>query len=355
MTPHIATHPGEVLKDELKARNIKQNEFSINTGIPKTILNELIKGKRNFTAETALILEKALDLPAKFWMDFQVQYDLDLARIKERAKEKSFLMEIWQQIAEFISYPILKKENLLGNSLSLNIEASKQIFGFETIKDLQNNVQSNFEKTHYKKSEKLQVDLKNLYTWEKLSQYKIKNQEVASYVEVNEGLISELKKAIFLNDKLLDKVQQILNNAGIKFLICPKFDKTPVDGISFWSGDNPAIVLTLRKSNIDNFAFTLFHELGHIKFHISENHSESFIDIDKATVETDKENEANSFATENLIPSMLWSEISSDLYTDIEIISYANQHQIHPYIIFGRKCWEMQRYNIFTSIDKTIR
>ena len=82
--PHIATHPGEIIKDELKARNIGQKEFARNFNINATILNELIKGNRSITEDIASVLESALNIPAKFWMDFQSQYELDSARIKEK-------------------------------------------------------------------------------------------------------------------------------------------------------------------------------------------------------------------------------------------------------------------------------
>ena len=82
--PFKATHPGLVLKDELVAREISQKEFAHSINMQPTMLNEIINGKRAVTAEIALILEKALDIPADFWMNFQTQYELDKARINEK-------------------------------------------------------------------------------------------------------------------------------------------------------------------------------------------------------------------------------------------------------------------------------
>jgi hypothetical protein len=44
--------------------------------------------------------------------------------------------------------------------------------------------------------------------------------------------------------------KEILNKYGIKFLIIDKFKQVPIDGYAFWSDNNPAIVITLRKNNI---------------------------------------------------------------------------------------------------------
>ena len=87
-TPFIATHPGELIKDELKERNMTQKELSELTGIKPSVLSETINGKRSVSLNVAVALEKALDIPAEFWMNLQTQYDLDSAQIAEREKQK---------------------------------------------------------------------------------------------------------------------------------------------------------------------------------------------------------------------------------------------------------------------------
>jgi addiction module HigA family antidote len=87
-TPFIATHPGELIKDELKERNMTQKELSEMTGIKPSVLSETINGKRSVSLNVAVALEKALNIPAEFWMNLQTQYDLDSAQIAEREKQK---------------------------------------------------------------------------------------------------------------------------------------------------------------------------------------------------------------------------------------------------------------------------
>ena len=87
-TPFIATHPGELIKDELKERNLTQKELSEMTGIKPSVLSETINGKRSVSLNVAVALEKALDIPAEVWMNLQTQYDLDSAQIAEREKQK---------------------------------------------------------------------------------------------------------------------------------------------------------------------------------------------------------------------------------------------------------------------------
>lgn len=87
-TPFIATHPGELIKDELKERNMTQKELSEKTGIKPSVLSETINGKRSVSLNVAVALEKALGIPAEVWMNLQTQYDLDSAQIAEREKQK---------------------------------------------------------------------------------------------------------------------------------------------------------------------------------------------------------------------------------------------------------------------------
>jgi addiction module HigA family antidote len=83
--PKNPFHPGEVLLEEfLEPMGLTQAAFAERLGWTKAKLNELIKGKRGVTADTALDLAKALKTSPKLWMNFQSTWDLDQA-MKERS------------------------------------------------------------------------------------------------------------------------------------------------------------------------------------------------------------------------------------------------------------------------------
>ena len=67
--------------------------------------------------------------------------------------------------------------------------------------------------------------------------------DVADFDENSlERLVQELNQMFVVNINTIDKTKEILSRYGIKFIIVPKFDKTPIDGFSFWQGKNPTIV-----------------------------------------------------------------------------------------------------------------
>ena len=80
IAPFEPTHPGELLIDELKARKISQATFAHQIGVKPSYLNEIIKGKRGVNTETALLLEAALGINAKFWINLQNEYNLQKAK-----------------------------------------------------------------------------------------------------------------------------------------------------------------------------------------------------------------------------------------------------------------------------------
>lgn len=76
----MPAHPGEILLHEfLKPLGLNQTELSARMGVPIQRVNTLINGKRDVTAETAILLSKALNTSSEFWMNLQVARDLYLA------------------------------------------------------------------------------------------------------------------------------------------------------------------------------------------------------------------------------------------------------------------------------------
>ncbi len=79
-------HPGEVLLEEfLVPGGISQVEFARRLGWTRAKLNELIKGKRGITAETALDLAEALGTSPRVWMNLQSTFDLARASASRNA------------------------------------------------------------------------------------------------------------------------------------------------------------------------------------------------------------------------------------------------------------------------------
>ena len=73
-------HPGEILADELAEIGITAKRLADVLEVPPNRVYQLLAGKRNVTADTALRLSQYFGMSADFWMNLQSAYELDRAR-----------------------------------------------------------------------------------------------------------------------------------------------------------------------------------------------------------------------------------------------------------------------------------
>jgi len=86
--PDVAIPPGEFLKEEIEARHLSQKELAKRMGRPLNAINEIINGKKAITAETALQLEEVMpEIPARFWLNLETDYQLTRALIVKRTRK----------------------------------------------------------------------------------------------------------------------------------------------------------------------------------------------------------------------------------------------------------------------------
>ncbi len=83
----IPTHPGEILLEEfLIPMGISQVALAKHLGIPVQRVNEIVRGKRGVTPDTAWLLSQALGTTPEFWMNLQMAYDLARNKPKQHVK-----------------------------------------------------------------------------------------------------------------------------------------------------------------------------------------------------------------------------------------------------------------------------
>ena len=86
MKPRHPIHPGEMLLEEfLRPLGMSRRQFAATLGWTTAKLNELVKGKRGVTADTALDLAEALGTSPEIWMNLQMMWDLRRAEVRRKA------------------------------------------------------------------------------------------------------------------------------------------------------------------------------------------------------------------------------------------------------------------------------
>lgn len=169
--------------------------------------------------------------------------------------------------------------------------------------------------------------------------------------KLDEGFFSRLI-ALSAHDDGPVRAINYLRKAGIAVVVEEHLTRTKLDGAAMLSSDGkPVIGLTLRFDRVDNFWFTLLHELVHVWKHLN-NPGDVFLDrlADKESTEV-IEKEANRFARDLLISRAAWKTASvRQMPTKAGIVSFAAELGIHPAIVAGRIQKETENYALFPDM-----
>lgn len=333
--PFAISHPGRLLGRELEERGIKQKDFAKQIGMQATHLNSLIKGKMDISDRIAAKLEAALGISALEWLNMQNKYAYYSAKIEEKGKEEA---------------EALLKENSIN--IALNLKALYSAFGIlstsasQRIKELLTignpDDISSFEVNcggYFKKSEKCQIDERNMRTWLFIAQCKALQAVVSSeYVEGNAEKAAERISAMAnANTLTVSDIEAILAQNGIAYLSVPKLEKTPIDAYSTRVSGKYVIVVTYRHNDMDKLAFDVLHELGHIALHLKKD-GQSYISTEDGGKDA-KEREADEFARNFLISPDVWKKIES-----------AGAKSLNPYVVVNIIAKKAVEYNVSPSI-----
>ncbi len=360
LTPAFLIHPGEILIDELKARDISQIEFAQTLDIPRSQLNEYIKGKRDFTTELCLLVARALSMDESIWLQLKQNYEVDRIKIDEKSAQR---LKDTQELA-FLDHHLpkkfLKSVGIVSEDKTETLIKVRKLYDVDHLSAVEGKVEEQ-RLAYHRKSQKANVNLVALFTWELLVQQKVEKLKVEPFnADSREEVIAQLKTIFKENKNAFKKSVALLARNGIKLIHQPKPEKCAIDGVSFWSKGNPAIGLSLRYNRIDNLAFTLMHELGHVYLHLANDQEQTFIDVadeNESYGDSPKELEANTFAQDALIPRKAWEDFEIKYFKPIEndFIAFADDYDVHPAIPFGRYCYKMKQFNKRTKIDRTLR
>jgi len=192
-----------------------------------------------------------------------------------------------------------------------------------------------------------------LWAWQaKVLQLSIE-QEVGDYAAeaMTEGFVHSVLGLSRLEDGPV-QVRRLLAKNGIATIILHYLPGTHLDGAAMLRQDGrPVIALTLRHDRLDNFWFTLAHELGHVVLHLARGEKTAFLDDLESEPGNDvKELEADDFASEVLVPTVeLRKSGVVESPTPARIRELALRSHVHPAIVAGRIQYERRNYKLLTK------
>lgn len=208
-----------------------------------------------------------------------------------------------------------------------------------------------FRKTSHVRSNRL-MDKYALTAWTARIANKAEQEELENKYDpsnLNKDVLTELVR-LSAKDKGPLYAKKFLSKLGVALIIEPHLPRTHLDGAALLF-NQPIIGLTLRHDRIDNFWFTLIHEITHIFLHLGRQTDSFFDDLDLRTAEDPREKEADALTREIIIPRSVWdSNAASQLPTADAAFSLADKLRIHPALVAGKIRFEYNNFRILGNL-----
>ena len=215
----------------------------------------------------------------------------------------------------------------------------------------------------YRKSDSQRINAKSddyalqAWCWQVMAQAR-EQASVASYAKgaITQDFLRTVARLSVAEDGP-QRARQLLHENGIGFEVVHHLPRTYLDGAAFMLPDRgPVVGLTLRYDRIDNFWFTLLHELAHIGLHLDDDGEETVF-IDDLSLRglvtgggDSKEEQADDMAEEALIPWEAWEESAvREDPTPMRVMSFAQSLGIHAAIVAGRVRFERGNYRLLSQ------
>lgn len=319
--PESLPNPIDAIKFRMEQSDLKPVDLIPYIG-SRGRVSEILTGKRQLTLDMVRALEVGLGIPAK-------------VLIRKPEMESNSEYQGWDNrlVAEMESRGYFGSRSLKKHS---KLELLKDFFSSISA---QPQMAMMLRKSNYRSSPL--TDKRALIAWSNRVIQKAKKIRVTKKYKdgsINLNFMQEFVKLSSQENGVI-LAQKHLKDIGIILVIEPHFSKTYLDGAAILvNKENPVIGLTLRHDRLDNFWFTLMHELAHISLHYNQDISLFYDELETASAGLDeKEQEADELAEESLLPKAKWEVSPARLIpSSMAANSLAKELGVHVAIIAGQ-------------------
>jgi HTH-type transcriptional regulator/antitoxin HigA len=240
----------------------------------------------------AIELAEAFGTSADFWSNLEAAYRLQLAEGRERGDS----IERKSKLYAVAPVRELTKRGWVTDAADEH-ELERRVLDFLALRSLDDPLP---QVANFRCSPVRTPDQRGLYAWTRRVEALASEQRPARYdrERLKAGILGLLELA--RRPEQAREVPGALISLGVGCVIVPRLEHTYADGAALHATDRPVIALTLRLDRIDNFWFTLMHELAHLVL----GHEGSYIDDtgDASCVRDSREKRADRLASDWLVP-----------------------------------------------------
>lgn len=325
--------PIEAIKFVMDQRGLKQADLVPFIG-SRSKVSEVLSGKRPLTLAMIRALKSSLRIPAEVLIQEDTFFPEDGEEIE------------WQR---FPAKEIVKRGLVTGfDPKTQHEEIVRELVTLSGVTDFYESAACLRQGTRRSQKD----DHYAVQAWLLQVLVEAKSVDVANRFdpqELDEGFLKRVARLSVFPDGPL-KAKEYLALNGIKLVVAPHFKRTYLDGaVLFADKHTPVIGMTLRYDRLDNFWFTLLHELAHlINGHVQYADGNCIIDdLDLSTSLDAIEQEADMAANEALIPSELWENHPvRETARLADVRALARQADVNPAVVAGRVRYANNNYRI---------
>lgn len=327
--PDIAIPPGETLAETLETLGMSQAELARRADRPVQAINEIIRGVKEITPETALQFERVLGVSAHVWINLDANYRLTKARLAEKERLRSEV-----SLASKYPYRAMARLGWVARIREPRERVSEllRFFGVVSLRDVPLPAAAGF-----RRSTKRDASIEALAAWLRQGERQAQGVETDSFNEARlREAIPEVRSLTRESPNVFEpRLTEVLAHCGVALVLVPHLPRTYAHGATRWIRRDKALVqMSIRYRWDDIFWFSLFHELGHLLLHGRE---QIFIEYTDA-VRDEREQQADAFASERLIPSTAYQTFLQRAQRPSKpaVVEFAREQSIAPSIIVGR-------------------
>lgn len=331
--------PVEAIQFRMEQQGLSQRDLVPYIG-SKSKVSEVLSGKRPLSLPMIRALHKGLGIPAEVLLGGRDQSELEPVDLNWSAFPlREMLKRGWLSVGAKLGAD--EPEDLLRAFF-------KPLGGPRAVVAM-------YRTTSHVRSGR-EMDRHALIAWTARVLFKaLQRTDLGPYKEgsITVGLMNELVSLSWseMGPRL---AKELLAKRGIPLVIEPHLPRTYLDGAAMFSEElrAPVIALTIRHDRVDNFWFTLMHELVHAGRHLGSRGTAQFYDdLDVEELQDDREREADTVAGEALIPEATWQASPASRLRTPEAVRYlAEQLHIHPAIVAGRLRYQFKSYRRLSQL-----
>ena len=335
--PKRKPDPIDAIKFRMEQQDLTQRDLVPLIG-SRSKVSEVLAGKRPLTLSMIRSLHSTLGIPADVLLQEGNAADLeDSGILWRRFPIREMIKRGW--INDSIDGTNLEPEDLLRRFFG-PLGAARELAAF------------------YRKTDRIRsgrkIDRYALTAWTvRIVLRARENPPKAKYIEgeINLDFMSEVARLSW-SDQGPRLAREYLANHGVSLIVEPHLPRTLLDGAAIMADQYyPVIALTIRYDRLDNFWFTLMHELAHIALHFKDDSSPFYDDLDIDSQGDTLESQADDMAGEALIPQEVWiNSPASQLRSPNAAQSLAKRLHINPAIVAGRMRYEFKAYRLLNQL-----